>query len=276
MVRRHDAKFCEPSVSGNAIGTEVFAQIDPAAQARRTSPAAKVRVHDNTITDTNARYITPNGHDLAREFMPGNQREGGTSVIPSQDFNIGVTDSACLDGDHNLAGPWFRIGQMLEGDLAILTEDDCLHVVPFFLSGRLWSGKLPPDGGLINNRPDLGDQAVFEMVKDMLIEAHPSPVNRTAEQFPHWRAVKDQPAAEHWRIGNHQLCMKPQVWNGAEISFQHLPVSGQAERSTVVSNIDGDELTEVLPVLPVETVKVSFVDIFKRLWSGRHCHQSDK
>ena len=57
-----------------------------------------------------------------------------------------------------------------------------------------------------------------------------------------------------------------QVWDILEIPDQQIPVAGKLKRPAVMLNLVIDKMSQLLPILPIQAVDVSAVNIWK---SGR-------
>ena len=114
---------------------------------------------------------------------------------------------------------------------------------------------------LVDHRPDLGNLASSELVKDVLGEDDPLAIHREAEKETLRPALESQPARNVRRFADHEFDGEPEVRDLLEIALQHGAVAGKTEGTAVVARVAGDEFAQIWPILRVKAGDIVAVEV---------------
>src|SRR6267142_383047 len=126
--------------------------------------------------------------------------------------------------------------------------------------GHASSLKLRFDSSLIDDGPCRFDFPLVELVKHVLRKGYLAPINLKAEETSLGRAVKSQAARDVRRLADQEVNVEMKVRDFTKIPLQHFAITRQPERFAVVVHFVMNELFQLSPILPVETVDIFAVD----------------
>src|SRR5262249_41178063 len=153
--RRRLHEVCVATVTGDAVHRDALAaELRPAAAAVLAAPAALVVVIHHALADQSWVDAGADGMDDAARLVAGDHRSaapaeaqarGGIAGGPVR-VEVAAAHPRRLHGQHDLAGPSDRVGELLQLKLTISQEHHTTH-------GRLLRVHEPP--GFTNRAPEI-------------------------------------------------------------------------------------------------------------------------
>jgi hypothetical protein len=134
--------------------------------------------------------------------------------------------------------------------------------------------KLRFDSSLIDDGPCRFDFPLVELVEHVLRKGYLAPINLKAEETSLGRAVKSQAARDVRRLADQEVNVEMKVRDFTKIPLQHFAITRQPDRFAVVVHFVMNELFQLSPILPVETVDIFAVDGGKTGVSQSTCRSS--